>query len=82
MQAKRRCLWGKAQRTPAPGEPSPLLPQWAFVVQFRTETDVTRGRIAGWVEHVVSGQATQFASLEELWAFLAHVLTEQKKRRR
>jgi hypothetical protein len=82
VQAKRRRLWGKAQRTPATGEPSPLLPQWAFVVQFRTETDVTRGHIAGRVEHVVSGQATHFASLEELLAFLAHVLTQQQKRRR
>ena len=82
MQAKRSRLGGKAQRTPAPGGPSPLLPQWAFVGQFRTETDLGRGRCAGRVEHVVSGQATQFASREELLAFLAHVLTEQQKRRR
>ena len=76
MQAKRSRLWGKAQRTPAPGEPSPLLPQWAFVVQFRTETDLGRGCCAGRVEHVVSGQATHFQSLEELVAFLTRVLTE------
>ena len=81
MQAKRRCLWGKAQRTPAPGEPSPLLPQWAFVVQFRTETDMGRGRCAGRVEHVVSGQATHFDSLEELLAFMARVLKQQQERR-
>ena len=29
----------------------------------------------GRVEHIVSGQATQFTSLAELWAFMAQVLT-------
>ena len=52
-----------------------LLPEWAFVVQFRAETELERGRWAGRVEHVVSGQATHFASLEELVAFMARVLT-------
>ena len=76
MQAKRSRLLGKAQRTPSTGEPSPLLPQWAFVVQFRTETDVKRSRCTGRVEHVVSGQATHFDSLEELLTFMTRVLTE------
>ena len=58
---------------PADRQP-PLSPHWAFVVQFRTKTDVTRGHIAGRVEHVVSGQATHFESLEELLAFMARVL--------
>ena len=53
---------------------SPLSPHRAFVVQFRTETDMARGRCMGRVEHVVSGQATHFASLEELLAFMARVL--------
>jgi hypothetical protein len=60
--------------TTSTGEPSPLLPQWAFVVQFRTETDVERGSCTGRVEHVVSGQATHFQSQEELLAFMARVL--------
>jgi hypothetical protein len=47
----------------------------AFVVQFRAETEAERGRWVGRVEHVVSGQATHFASLEELLAFIARVLT-------
>ena len=51
-----------------------LSPHWAFVVQFRAETDVEQGRFVGRVEHVVSGQATHFHSLEELLAFMARVL--------
>lgn len=53
---------------------SPLSPSRAFVVQFRTETNVARGRYAGRVEHIVSGQATHFGSLEELLAFIGQVL--------
>src|SRR5215470_11688289 len=53
---------------------SPLSPYRAFVVQFRTETDVARGQVRGRVEHVVSGQATHFASLEELLTFIGQVL--------
>jgi hypothetical protein len=47
---------------------------WAFVVHFRTNTDLPQGRIGGRVEHVVSGQSTHFDSLEELLAFMAQVL--------
>jgi hypothetical protein len=53
---------------------SPLSPYRAFVVQFHTETAVARGRMSGRVEHVVSGQATYFASVEELLAFIGRVL--------
>ncbi len=56
-------------------EESPLSPEWAFVVQFRTETELAQERWVGRVEHVVSGQATRFHTLEELRAFLARVLT-------
>ena len=55
---------------------SPLSVHRAFVVQFRAETDVKQGRFVGRVEHVVSGQAAHFASLEELLAFMARVLTQ------
>ena len=64
-------------RTKAQGKlqaESPLSPHRAFVVQFRVETNVTHGRYEGRVEHVVSGQATHFASLEELLAFIGRVL--------
>jgi hypothetical protein len=46
----------------------------AFVVQFDTYTAPACGRFAGRGEHVVSGQATQFHSLEALLMFVAQVL--------
>jgi hypothetical protein len=58
---------------------SPLLPNRAFVVQLRTEADVAEGRVEGRVEHVVSGQATHFASVEELLIFMAQVLTPNEE---
>jgi hypothetical protein len=60
--------------TPAERQP-PLFPHRAFVVQLHAETNMAHGRCAGRVEHVVSGQATHFYSLEELLAFIARVLT-------
>ena len=60
---------------------TPLSPHWAFVVQFRAETDVEQGRFAGRVEHVVTGQATPFQSLEELLAFIARVLSTVRAKR-
>jgi len=48
----------------------------AFVIQLRSETDVKQGRFEGRVEHVASGQAAHFHSLDDLLAFLAQVLTE------
>jgi len=60
---------------PVQAPPSLMLPPWAFVVQFRVETDLAQGRCTGRVEHVVSGQAAHFQSLEELVAFMTEVLT-------
>jgi hypothetical protein len=65
----------------SPGKKAPLSPHWAFVVQFRVGTDIEGGRLEGRVEHVVSGQATHFHSLEELLAFIARVLTEVRAKR-
>jgi hypothetical protein len=53
----------------------PLPAQNAFLVQVHAEAEVAQRRLAGRVEHVVSGQATHFASVEELLAFMARVLT-------
>ena len=40
-----------------------------------------QGRFAGRVEHVVSGQATHFQSLEELLAFIGRVLSTMRAKR-
>jgi hypothetical protein len=60
---------------------APLSVHWAFVVHFRLSTKIDQGRIEGRVEHVVSGQSAHFDSLEELLAFVARVLLQQKERR-
>jgi hypothetical protein len=59
--------------TPPPE--APLAPHWAFVVQLRQGTALTPDALHGRVEHIVSGQATLFTSLEGLRAFLVQVLT-------
>jgi hypothetical protein len=59
-------------RTPTPS----LSPDRAFVVQLRTDTRVEAGSLAGRIEHVVSGQATTFQSLEALFTFMVRVLRE------
>jgi hypothetical protein len=59
---------------PPVDNPTPLSVTRAFVVQFRTDTAVEPGPLAGRVEHVVLGQATDFQSLETLRAFIARVL--------
>jgi len=53
----------------------PLPAQRAFLVQVRADADVAKGGLAGRVEHVASGQATHFASADELLAFMGRVLT-------
>jgi hypothetical protein len=52
----------------------PYTPEQAFVVQFGRETVVDTGRLAGRVEHVVSGKVARFQSLDELVAFMTEVL--------
>ncbi len=75
LQGKRSAVVAERRSVKPPAEaPSALSPHRAFVVQFRAETEVGQGLCTGRVEHVVSGQATCFASLEELLAFIAQVL--------
>jgi hypothetical protein len=66
---------------PQQSEKAPLSVHGAFVVHFRTSSNVAHGQIAGRVEHVVSGQSAHFDSLEDLLAFMARVLTQQQERR-
>jgi hypothetical protein len=47
-----------------PTAAAPLSPHWAFVVQLREGTALTPDALHGRVEHIVSGQATLFTSLE------------------
>jgi hypothetical protein len=57
------------------GEDMRSLPiRGAFVVQLHAETDMAQGHIIGRVEHVVSGQAARFQTLDELLAFLSRTL--------
>jgi hypothetical protein len=57
-----------------PQSPLPLPTNRAFVVQFRAQPPEAPLAWDGRVEHVVSGQATHFHSLEELMAFICRVL--------
>jgi hypothetical protein len=65
---------------PPAGNPAPLSVTRAFVVQLRADTVVEQGHLAGRVEHVVSGQATDFEALEALLAFMARVLRAERER--
>ena len=58
---------------PAAGK-SPLSIHRAFVVQFRDETDVVHGRIAGRIEHVATRETASFRSWPEMKEFMANVL--------
>jgi hypothetical protein len=63
---------------PAQDKSAHLSVHRTFVVQFRSDTAVERGYLAGRVEHVVSGQATDFQSLETPLAFVAQVLRAER----
>lgn len=55
---------------------APLSPHWAFVVQLREGTMLTPTAVYGRVEHIATGQAALFTSLEEARAFMARILAE------
>ena len=58
---------------------NPSLPtDRAFVLQVHATAEVDQGRFEGRVEHIVSGQATRFHSLDELLAFIGRILTERR----
>ena len=52
----------------------PLPARRAFVVQFSAQTHVELGQFAGRVEHVVSGHARRFQTLDELVGCLVQML--------
>lgn len=47
----------------------------SFLVHLRTDADIPAGRVVGRVEHVHTGDATHFQSIEELLAFMAILLS-------
>jgi len=61
----------------------PLMEGWqykaAFVIQFRADTKIDAGQIAGRVEHVASCRSTRFETLDELFQFIERVLSELKR---
>ena len=46
----------------------------SFLVHLRTDADLPKGRVVGRVEHVHSGDAMHFQSIEELISFMAVLL--------
>jgi hypothetical protein len=61
--------------TPTPD--APLSPHCAFVVQLREGVGLTPEALQGRVEHIVSGRAALFTSLEELRVFMEDVLGQR-----
>ena len=58
----------------APPQPTFPTPR-AFVVQVHVDAQVAQGQVWGRVEHIVSGQATRFQTMEELARFIVQVIT-------
>jgi hypothetical protein len=56
----------------------PLPMERAFVIQLHAEAEVAQRRFAGRVEHVLSGQAAHFDTLEDLLWFIERVLTTRR----
>jgi hypothetical protein len=46
----------------------------SFLVHLRTDADLPAGRVVGRVEHVHSGDAMHFQSIDELMSFMAALL--------
>ncbi len=64
----------------AQDHPSRLSVERAFVVQFRLDADPAQDRCLGRVEHVASGRAAWFDTLDELMAFIARVISQMPRR--
>jgi hypothetical protein len=59
---------------PSYEQPKTLPPVRAFVVQFYNDADIEQQSFSGRVEHVMSGQAKRFHSVEDLLAFFTWML--------
>ena len=64
-----------------PEQTSSLSPRRAFVVHLRPETRAEQqSHWMGRVEHMASGHAARFESLDQLWAFITQALSENESR--
>ena len=53
-----------------------LRPASAFLIQFRTDGDPLKGKLAGRIEHVASGKTANFDSIHDLPDLLRQMLEE------
>lgn len=60
-----------AQRSDQRQPRGAVAPEGAFVVQLRSDSDPSKRRLRGRVEHVMSGQSEPFTSLNGLLTFIA-----------
>jgi hypothetical protein len=49
----------------------------AFVVQLRADVDLTHGIVSGRIEHVVSGTAALFESVEQLLGYMHDAVAQR-----
>ena len=66
-----------AQSSENEGDSRELPTNRAFVVQFRGHADVKGGCVDGRIEHITSGRAELFHTLEELVLFVGESLDRQ-----
>jgi hypothetical protein len=52
----------------------------AFRIQFRAEADIAQGVCSGRIEHVRSGDAAHFTSVQELLSFVEFCLCQRARR--
>jgi hypothetical protein len=71
----------KPTRSPRSAQRAALPAERAFVVQLRGDANLGRGPIRGRVEHVHSGAAALFESLEQLLACMQDALDARGRRR-
>ena len=70
------------KRWTADGAPrAPLLAERAFVVQLRADADLGGGPVSGRIEHVSSGAAALFDSVEQLIAWMRDAVARTSTQR-
>jgi hypothetical protein len=64
---------------PGFGAATPIPAERAFVIQVREPCDGRGDLFIGRVEHLTTGDARRFRSIDELIAFVTHVLARQSR---